>query len=365
MNALDVAAIRFPEQHPRCPQLIASARKPLPEKLRQQILDLQEKEISGVQQATREHEVLGRLFSQTISGMIGKHLDPGNIRAIGLHGQTVLHRPNSQPPFSLQIGDPHIVAAQTKCSTVSDFRQADMENGGQGAPLAPAFHQAFFARRGQTQAVVNIGGIANLTWLESDGSYRGYDCGPGNILMDAWSRLHLDEPCDRNGDWAKSGTCDEALLARMLDDAFFRRKPPKSACATGFSLGWLEQKTGSVRRMHPENVQSCLAELTARCIASEILASSSLPQRVLVCGGGAHNDYLMQRLRVLLGKIPVDDTLAAGIPADWVEAAGFACLARQRLNNVEIDLRSTTGAHKTALLGKIYYPGQSGEADCP
>ena len=352
MNTLDIVAARLPDRYPRCPDLIAFAQEAMPEQLRQRILALQKKKITALEQLMHEHKLLGKLFAQIITRVIKKHLDPENVAAIGLHGQTLLHRPEANPPFTLQIGDPRTVAEQTRCTTVADFRQADINNGGQGAPLAPAFHQAFFAKPGQTLAVVNIGGIANITWLESDGKYRGYDCGPGNILMDAWTRRHLGEPYDHEGNWARSGTIDEALIARMLDDEFFRKKPPKSACATYFDLAWLERKAGADSRISPENIQANLAELTARCIADAVRADTP-PDRIFLCGGGTRNTYLVERLQAL-SEVPVDDTQAAGLHFDWVEAAGFAYLAQQRLNNVEMDLRATTGTKKKALLGTIY-----------
>ena len=352
MNALDIAAVQLPDRYPRCPDLVAFEQEAMPTQLRQRILTLQEKKITTLEQSMHEHRVLGQLFARIIVRMIEKYLDPRNIAAIGLHGQTLLHRPEANPPFTLQIGDPRIVAKQTQCTTIADFRQVDMANGGQGAPLAPAFHQAFFARPEQTLAIVNIGGIANVTWLESDGRCQGHDCGPGNILMDAWTRRHLGKPHDHEGKWARSGVSDKTLLAHILNDEFFKKTPPKSACATYFDLSWLDRKISTGNRISPENVQSSLAELTARCIADTIL-SHTPPAQIFICGGGTCNTYLVERLQALVG-MPVSDTQVAGLCSDWVEAAGFAYLAQQRLNNIEVDLRTTTGARKTALLGAIY-----------
>ncbi len=352
MDALDVAAVRFsPQTSPRV-ELLACANEAIPEDLRERIRQLQRENITTLRQAAAEHEALGRLFARAITRLIEKNLSGAAVGGIGLHGQTVLHRPDADPPFTLQIGDPRIVAAQTGCVTVSDFRQCDLAVGGQGAPLAPLFHKAFFARPGETLAVVNIGGISNITWLESDGGYSGYDCGPGNVLLDAWIRRQRGKAYDRDGAWARSGVSDERLLARLLDEEFFRLTPPKSACATDFDLAWLTEKIAG--DISPENVQASLAELTARCIAAAVNEHSPAPVRVLVCGGGAHNAHLMERLQALL-KPPVAATQATLSP-DWVEAAGFAYLAQQRLDNKAVDLRAVTGAREAAVLGVIYEP---------
>lgn len=358
MDALDVAAVRFPppnqsRQNGGRVELLADVNREIPQTLRDRLLALQKQNVTTLQQAADEHETLGRLFADAIKHLIRRHLPDDAVRAVGLHGQTLLHRPGDDPPLTLQIGDPRVVAEQTGCDTVSDFRLSDLAVGGQGAPLAPVFHDAFFSQAGKTQAVVNVGGISNVTWLESDGGYSGYDCGPGNILLDAWNRRHRRGAYDRDGEWARSGVCDESLLARMLEDEFFTRRPPKSACASGFGPAWLESKMPPRKRLKPEDVQASLTELTARCIADAVQARPQAPARVLICGGGAHNGYLMERLRALLAA-PVEDTRAAGLSPDWVEAAGFAFLARRRLAHEATDLRSVTGARKPAVLGVIY-----------
>ena len=360
MDALDVAAVRFPSQgQPRQSgnriELLASVNREIPQRLRDRLLALQKENVTTPQQAATEHETLGRLFADAIKHLIRRHLQAETIRAVGLHGQTVLHRPDADPPFTLQIGDPGVVAERTGCITVSDFRHADLAAGGQGAPLAPAFHDAFFSEAGETRAVVNVGGISNVTWLESDGGYSGYDCGPGNILLDVWNRRHRRTAYDRDGEWARSGVCDDSLLARMLEDEFFTRPPPKSVCASRFDPSWLEKKMTAHKHLEPEDVQASLTELSARCIAGAVRAHPQAPARVLICGGGAHNGHLMERLRSLLAT-PIEDTRAAGLSPDWVEASGFAYLARRRLDGETTDLRTVTGARKPVVLGVIYPP---------
>ncbi len=351
MDALDVAAVRFSPQARARVELLACASEAIPENLRDCVRRLQRENAATIEQAAAEHYALGRLFAGAVTRLLEKLLNGETVRAVGLHGQTVLHRPDADPPFTLQIGDPGVVAARTGCAVVSDFRQSDLAAGGQGAPLAPVFHRVFFAEAGETRAVVNVGGIANVTVLEGGGRCTGFDCGPGNVLLDAWTQRHRGETYDRDGAWARSGVCDEALLARLLDDEFFHRAPPKSACATGFGRAWLEHKIAGAAPA-PANVQATLAELTARCIFDAVAARCA-PARVFVCGGGAHNGFLMERLQALF-DVPVADTQAAGLAPEWVEAAGFAYLAQRRLAGEKTDLRGVTGAREAVVLGRIY-----------
>lgn len=349
MDAFDAAAVRFPESGNV--ELLAAASDEMPPRLRERMIALQCKDVRTPQQVTAEHAELGRAFAKTVARLIRNKLEGEPVRAIGLHGQTLRHRPCAAPPFTLQIGDPHVVAKTTRCIVVSDFRQSDLAVGGQGAPLAPAFHRAFFSKAGEARAIVNIGGISNVTRLESDGVASGFDCGPGNVLLDAWVRRHGNEAYDRDGAWARSGVCDKALLARLVEDDFFRRTPPKSACATDFGLAWLERYEAD--RYAPEDVQATLVELTATCIVTAVSAHSPSSARVFVCGGGVHNNFLMERLRALL-KMPVESTQAAGLNPDWVEASGFAWLARRCLSDKATDLTGVTGAREPAVLGRIY-----------
>ncbi len=353
MDALDVAAVRFSPRPEIRVELLACRSEAMPQGLRESIRRLQERNATTLQEAAAEHKALGELFADAVARLIEKDLGGETVRAVGLHGQTVLHRPCAEPPLTLQIGDPNVVAARTGCVTVSDFRRSDLALGGQGAPLAPAFHRAFFGRTGENRTVVNIGGVSNITRLESDGGYSGFDCGPGNILLDLWVRRCRNQAYDRDGAWARSGAYSEPLLTRMLDDPFFRQTPPKSACATDFNIAWLEQKIAQSGAISPEDVQASLVELSARCIADAVNAHLPTPARVLICGGGAHNGYLMERLQTML-KMPVADTHTAALSPDWVEAAGFAYLAQQRLRGEATDLRPVTGARKPAVLGAIY-----------
>ena len=356
MDALDVAAVRFSSRaHAQVrTELLACANEAIPESLRESIFRLQRGNAVTAGQARDESHVLGQLFADAISRVTLKLPEDKNVLAIGLHGQTVLHRPDSDPPFTLQIGDPGVVAEQTRYPVVSDFRQSDLAAGGQGAPLAPAFHSAFFAEADTVRAVVNIGGIANVTVLDGSNNYSGFDCGPGNILLDSWARRCLDKAYDHLGAWAESGICNKALLARLLDDEFFTRAPPKSTCTSHFNLAWLEQKIAG-EKISLENIQTTLTELTARCIADAVTSSTSRLhlEHVFICGGGVHNHFLVKRLKALL-EAPVTDTRAMGLSPDWVEAAGFAYLAKRFLNNEKTDLQNVTGAREAVTLGEIY-----------
>ncbi|MGH8307500.1 MAG: anhydro-N-acetylmuramic acid kinase, partial [Gammaproteobacteria bacterium] len=277
-----------------------------------------------------------------------------DIRAIGSHGQTVRHRPGGPHPFSLQIADPNIIAARTGIATVADFRRRDMALGGQGAPLVPAFHHAVFADPNETRAVINIGGIANLTLLSAqNGPVSGFDTGPGNLLMDAWSREHLHAPYDENGTFAASGNVDEILLRRLLADEYFQRPPPKSTGREHFSQAWLGKALVDTK-LPAADVMATLCELTARCIADAVRKQTPRVSRVLLCGGGIHNAHLVKRLAALLPACELSTTNEFGIAPDWVEAMAFAWLARETLARRPGNLPAVTGAREPAVLGAIY-----------
>lgn len=278
---------------------------------------------------------------------------PAEIKAIGSHGQTILHRPDGDDPFSLQLGDPAALAALTGCPVVADFRSADIALGGQGAPLAPAFHRWAFGDTGEVRAVVNIGGIANVTRLDPNGMTTGFDTGPGNALLDQWNREHRGTAFDAEGAWAAGGTVDDDLLTNMLADPYFQRSAPKSTGTDYFSPHWLrEALQGSDVSRNPQDVQATLSELTARTIANSLMDARA----TAVCGGGAFNTDLMARLRRLLHPCSVDTTAAWGIDPEWVEAIAFAWLARQRLRGEPSNVPDVTGAREGISLGGLFLP---------
>ncbi|MBU6421342.1 MAG: anhydro-N-acetylmuramic acid kinase [Gammaproteobacteria bacterium] len=339
------------------PRLIASHFLAYPEALRLELLEFAAGRYRGdpIDQLGRLDCALGELFAQAALAVLKQsRLSGRDVRAIGSHGQTVRHRARGPQAFTLQIADPNIMAARTGIATVADFRRRDLALGGEGAPLVPAFHRTAFADRSDTRAVVNIGGIANLTLLPAaDGPVSGFDTGPGNVLMDSWSRAQLHAPHDEAGKLAASGKVHTALLADWLDDEYFRRPPPKSTGREHFSEAWLQTKLAGYK-LSAADVMATLCELTARSIADAVGACKPRVARVLVCGGGIHNRSLMQRLVALLADRKIGSTADYGVDPDWVEAMAFAWLARETLAGRPGNLPAVTGARQPAVLGGIY-----------
>jgi anhydro-N-acetylmuramic acid kinase len=298
---------------------------------------------------------LGQCFASVVNQCLhDANMTADEITAIGSHGQTLRHAPNGKHPFTLQLGDAHIIAEQCGIDTVADFRRRDVAAGGQGAPLVPAFHAAVFSNVDEGRAVLNIGGIANLTLLHRDGRVRGFDTGPGNGLMDAWCRQHRNENYDMDGQFAASGVVHAELLQRCLSDAWFALAPPKSTGRDLFNLSWLQAKMPGLD-ISPADVQATLTRLTAHTIATALQAEMPACQRVLVCGGGGHNPVLMQHLADVLGpSIQIDSTTAHGLDLDYVEAAAFAWLAKETLAKRPGNVPAVTGAKGLRVLGVVY-----------
>jgi anhydro-N-acetylmuramic acid kinase len=337
-----------------CFAVEASHRTPIPADMQQAIRGLAR--TGGLDELGELDAALGELFAEAATGLLDTAgVDPSSVRAIGSHGQTARHRPRAPRPFTIQIGDPNVIAARTGITTVADFRRRDVALGGQGAPLVPAFHQAVFASGEEARAVLNIGGIANVTCLWPGRPVTGFDTGPGNVLMDAWVRRHLGTPWDDAGRWAAGASPDPALLAILLDHPFLALEPPKSTGPEEFGPAWLEEAlAGMAREIEPAAVQATLAEFTAETVARGF--THGLPARLLVCGGGARNAHLLERLGARLGDVRVETTAAAGIDPGLVEACAFAWLAFRTLAGLPGNLPSVTGASAPAPLGAIY-PG--------
>jgi len=280
---------------------------------------------------------------------------PDTVTAIGSHGQTIRHEPGADTPYSLQLGNAHVIALATGIDVVADFRRADIEAGGQGAPLAPAFHRAVFAAPDEHRVVLNTGGIANITVLPADQSeaVTGFDTGPANTLMDDWAQRHLGTRMDQDGRWAASGHIERRLLAAMLADSYFDTAPPKSTGREYFNADWLDRFICETR-VPAETVQATLCELSAKTVAAAIHDYAGQTARVLVCGGGAHNSHFMTRLQANLPNAIVETTATQGIDPDWVEAAAFAWLAQRRLSNLPGNIPTVTGAQQAVLLGDIH-----------
>ena len=337
-------------------EIIACHDEPYPETLRLAVLSLCHPGINEIDRLGIVDRDVADSFAKAALAVISKAgLKVSDIAAIGSHGQTIRHRPSEDRTFTLQIGDANRIAELTGITTIADFRRRDVAAGGQGAPLTPAFHRVAFGISGNATAVVNIGGISNITLLDDGDNLVGFDSGPGNTLMDAWVRKHLDQAFDQNGAWADSGRADEPLLERCLDDPYFSAPAPKSTGPEYFNLAWLEERLDMLPDpIPPEDVQRTLLELTARSIAAT-LDNESIAQ-LAVCGGGAKNTPLMNRLSELLYPTQVITTQALGIDPDWVEAAAFAWLASRTVDNLPGNEPSVTGATGYRVLGAVF-PG--------
>jgi anhydro-N-acetylmuramic acid kinase len=358
MDAVDAVVVDLAGHHP--PALLASLSHPIPEALRAGLRHLADPQTAATvdELGTMDAQV-GELFADAALHVISAAgLEPAAIVAIGSHGQTVRHRPDADPAFTLQIGNPQRIAQRTGITTVADFRQRDMAAGGQGAPLVPAFHRAVFAAPEEDRAVINIGGIANLTHLPARGPITGFDTGPGNTLMDHWIRRHRHLPYDDQGDWARQGRVSKALLDALMSDAYLRQPPPKSTGPEHFSPAWLDAILSRVKEhLAPHDVQRTLLEFTAQSVAAALASHTGPGARALVCGGGARNRLLMERLAALMPERSVSDSGDFGVDPDWVEAAAFAWLARETLAGRPGNIPEVTGAREAVVLGGIY-PGR-------
>lgn len=293
---------------------------------------------------------LGELFASCINSFIKeKNINPKDVTAIGLHGQTLWHEPDRKFPFSMQFGNPNVVTARTGINVVADFRRKDIALGGQGAPFAPAFHKEIFAKLEKNTAVLNIGGIANITFLKD--KLRGYDTGPGNVLMDYWINECKNLPYDKGGEFSACGDVDEDLLNSFLSDDYFTKASPKSTGREYFNGTWLANHMPLFQSIKDEDIQRTLLELTAKSIANEVKKSAT--ELLIVCGGGAKNDFLVTRLRQLCEvKVKISDDY--GVSSDFVEAMAFAWLAYKRVHNEKVELSSVTGAIQNSILGGVY-----------
>ena len=352
MDGVDAALMDCSADRPR---LADAFRMPYPEDVAERLMAAahSQGECSLKEVAALDAEVAGTFAIAALTVLSMANQSASRVAAIGSHGQTIWHAPGGNPPHTVQIGSPARIAAISGMVTVGDFRTADMALGGQGAPLAPRFHDWLFRRPDEERAVVNIGGIANLSVLTADGDATGYDTGPGNTLLDAWIRKSRGQDFDEDGLWARSGAMCPRLLERLLADAYFSSAPPKSTGPEYFNLGWLERV--GVADKAQEDVQATLVELTAVSIANAVNAACPRAA-VAVCGGGASNVFLVERLTAHLhGPRPIT-TQEWGVHPDWVEAAGFALLARARLLAEPGNAPAVTGARATLPLGGVYMP---------
>ena len=302
------------------------------------------------------HHQLGQLFADSVNSLIEKsNYLPQEIAAVGSHGQTAWHQPFGENPFSMQLGDANLISEHTGITTVADFRSRDIAAGGQGAPLVPAFHQSLFSHPEKNRGILNIGGIANISFLpgeKNNGQVMGFDTGPGNGLIDAWISKHKNKAYDKRGAWASSGNVIKSVLDTVLSDDYFSMPPPKSTGKEAFNLQWLETKLGyHIQHFKPIDVQATLTELTAQTIADNINENYD---ELYICGGGIRNEFLMSRIQYHLPNLPIASTIELGVDPEWMEAIAFAWLAKQTLEGKAGNLPSATGAKGERVLGAIY-----------
>ncbi|ATS22752.1 anhydro-N-acetylmuramic acid kinase [Xanthomonas phaseoli pv. phaseoli] len=354
-DGIDAALVRFADAtHRRC-ELVAGATVAWEPQLRQTLVAIgQGAETVAIDALGQLDAQVGLAFAAAANQLIG---DSGvarrQIRAIGSHGQTIRHRPNANPAFTWQIGDASRIAEHTGITTVADFRRRDVAASGQGAPLMPAFHLAMLGAGDEDRAVLNLGGIGNLTLIPRDGAVLGFDTGPANALLDSWCQRHHGTPFDAEGAFAASGRVDAALLQALLADPWFALPPPKSTGREQFHLDWAVQAMGSAR-LEAADVQATLLELTAASVADALLRLQPTTRRVLVCGGGVRNPVLLARLAARLPGMAVESSARYGLDPDYLEAMGFAWLAAELLAGRAANLPSVTGAAGPRLLGAIY-----------
>lgn len=355
MDGVDAALCRFDNQ--RFTGITARHTAAYPADLRTRLLRLQrEAPALSLREYCELDNAVARVFANTTLGLLGNaKTAPANISAVGSHGQTVFHDP-VDVASSIQLGNPSLIAASTGITVVADFRRADVAHGGQGAPLVPAFHHALFADRHEARCILNLGGIANITILPNGDAQqvRGLDTGPGNGLMDEWVERHLHLPFDRHGAWARSGTLHADLLEALMKDDYFQRQPPKSTGRSDFNLAWVARRYPGLWELPPADVQRSFCELTAVSVAHAIQRWAPAAHRLLLCGGGARNEFLCERLKQLLPGMRLDQTDQHGLGAADVESAAFAWLAMRTINGLPGNLPAATGASRPAILGGIY-----------
>jgi anhydro-N-acetylmuramic acid kinase len=358
VDSLDAALIDFNKGNTT---IVGTHSLPITDDIRTCVHELA---LSGANEITRmQHldKTIAQLSCEAIKQLCQKtHTTSNDIIAIGSHGQTIRHQPQDQNNngFSLQVGDPNIIAENTGITTVADFRRRDIAAGGHGAPLAPAFHHAAFHSTLCDRVILNTGGIANISYLPITGKTIGYDTGPANGLMDSWTQKHSDKAYDKDGAWAKTGTANPVLLTQLLQHPFFSTPAPKSTGREDFNLPWLEDQLSALPSMNPADIQATLLALTVESIAREIdTLDTNKAAEVYVCGGGAHNTQLIEKLALRLEPRKIASTTALGVSPDWIEAVAFAWLAKQTIDKVSSNLPSVTGAKHEVILGGIYWGG--------
>lgn len=356
-DGIDTAIVRFGDDG-RSVELLFGRTYAWPSDLRARLVELGQRGVALTLDDIGELDTrIGRIFADAAGlALRDSGIDRARIAAIGSHGQTLRHRPQGDHPFTMQLGDPNLIAEHCGVRVVADFRRRDVAAGGHGAPLLPALHAALLTAPQEQRAVVNLGGIANITLLpptdDAHGEVRGFDTGPANALMDAWCLRHTGAGYDRDGAFALSGRVDTALLSKLLQEPWFSLPAPKSTGRDQFHLGWLERHLSG--QESPPDVQATLLALTARTVADALNAAQPGTSRLIACGGGVHNPALMRALAATLPRVTVESSAAHGLDPDLVEAMGFAWLARQTVLGLPGNLPSVSGAKGPRVLGAIY-----------
>lgn len=354
VDGIDAIAVQF-DAHNQ-PTQVGSLNYPIEDSLRKEIFSIQSRPIQ-LEEIGQLDTRLGRVFAHAALELIKtSNIEKSEVVAIGSHGQTIKHDPEGRYPYTIQLADPNVIAEQTALTTVTDFRRRDMAAGGQGAPLVPAFHQAWLGQSDNT-AVLNMGGIANITVLSNNQTEprMGFDTGPANTLLDAFVKEHLGKSFDENGEWAKEGTSHTALLSSLLKHPYFRKPPPKSADISQFSLKWLDNFIKMFPDIDPQDVATTLVDLTITSISQALKKWSPEVTRVVACGGGSKNTFLMEELSKRLDPVSLTTSDRLGLGVDWVEAAAFAWLAKQTLAQQPGNSPQSTGASHPCILGGIYH----------
>lgn len=337
------------------PELIATNFQPIDDQTKNDLLNLCNAPEVKIQTLGQLDTRMGHIFANAALNLLeSSKTKPQEISAIGCHGQTIYHAPNDPYPFTMQIGDPNLISELTGITTIADFRRRDIAAGGQGAPIAPLFHRLIFKDDKQSRVILNLGGIANITLLDPNRPEAAFDTGPANILMDYWVSKHKNKPYDHSGEWASSESVNKSLLKIFREENYFNLPQPKSTGRELFNASWLESKLADAALdLSPSAVQATLLELTASTISDAIELLEPVDE-ILVCGGGAHNSSLLNRLQTLLPKSKITSTAVLGLNPDWIEATAFAWMAGETLAGRKLDTRSFTGAKRSIYLGAIY-----------
>lgn len=358
IDSIDAVAVRFPEHSEQKQQhsieILETESVEIPPLLKQRVIELNTPSPNEIDKMMALDIELGQLFADAVMALLKKaNISNNEVKAIGNHGQTIRHQTDAPPYYTLQIANANVIAQKTGICTVADFRTRDMVVGGQGAPLVPAFHEYMFASE-QNRVIINIGGMANVSFLWTHQEIQGFDTGPGNVLMDAWIQHKQNKAYDENGAWARTGRIDGKLLERFLQEPYFAKPTPKSTGRDLFDWHWLEHYLGKQNKQKAEDIQATLLALTSESIAQAIENWGPAPCDIFVCGGGSQNEFLMESLAQRLANYQIASTESLGLLPGWVEGCAFAWLAKRCLEAKPSNLPSVTGAQSPVILGNIF-----------